>query len=282
MKIIALIFSLILATIQPCSADVLHGYEVSSVTVVDYTQDANCMGAWYMNGSANGTETDRSGNSNTLSNNNSVGASSSVPSGYSGNSRDFESSESDYLSRVDGGTLNISGVNQPITISAWVYRESDTGGFEVIVSKYDFGNDNRQYQLLIDNNDKASFIIVPSGTSVGTGTSIGATSIPIATWTHIVGVYRDDGAGGATDQIEVYVDGVLDTNGASNPKTYDSGIFNGSSIFAIGVNFGSGSPSTDFFDGPIDELIVFDRSVTVDEITDIYQDGISGNKGGND
>jgi len=65
----------------------------------NYALDANCMGAWRMNSSTN--ETDVSGEGGTLIvASGTIPTSATVPSGYSGDSRDFESADTEYLSHA--------------------------------------------------------------------------------------------------------------------------------------------------------------------------------------
>ena len=95
---------------------------------INYVNDVNCQGAWYMNADGSTEETDRSGNGNTLtvSTDDTIPQSATVPSGYSGYSRDFELSDGDYMYRADASLtgLDINGANAKITIAAWVKLES--------------------------------------------------------------------------------------------------------------------------------------------------------------
>ena len=274
MKIIALIFSLILATIQPCSADVLHGYEVSSVTVVDYTQDANCMGAWYMN-STSTPELDRSGNSADLAYINTPATTNTVPTTpvYSGNSLDFErTTQEDSLFIADGGSTDISGSEQSMTVSAWVKPESTSEDY-FIVTKYDYGNDQRQFDLQTSGSTSYKFAVSSDGTFATGADSVSTSTAPsIGTWVHVVGVYNAE-----TDLLDIYINGVKDATSVSHVN----GIHDGTSTFNIGAARNSTAP-VGWYDGLIDEAIIFDRVLSVTEILSIYNNGIDGTKGSND
>ena len=235
----------------------------------NYTQDANCMGAYFMNSST--TETDRSvGGSQDLvvaSSPNSIPTSATVPAGYSGTSRDFEDDDTERLEVEDGGTLDINGAGQPITVAAWMRLETDNGVDASVFSKAN------QYRLYFDTGNNAiQFTVNYNGSSATT--AIGATTINTGTWYHIAGTH--DGS-----QLRVYVNGSEDTNGGDNPKNEaGDGINDSSTGPAIGT-LGRGSTSFPF-DGLLDEEIVFDRALSEAEIADIMANGIDGSKGGND
>jgi len=234
---------------------------------IDYTQDANCMGAWRMSSSNN--ETDYSGEGGTLlESGGDVPTSVTVPAGYSGTSRDFEADNDIVLYHADSLSTDISGANQDISICAWVKLEV-AASFEDIVSKYTSTLDQRSYMLAFDTTSSGVRFQL-SGNGTNFVYAIGATDIG-TNWAHCCGVYND------TD-IRVYIDGVLDANGADNPKAYTAGLFNSSSPFEVGNN----NDLSWELDGLIDEVIVFDRALTAGEVNDIYTDGMDGTKGGND
>jgi hypothetical protein len=241
-------------------------------TATDFTQDANCVGAWYMN--SGGSEIDRSGNSATLteSSGDDIPTSTDVPSGYSGNSRDFESGDADVIEMNDGGSTDVSGANQAFSFACWVKAETVGTQSWYVLSKYDTGADQRQYALYINSTPAFQFNISYDGDN--RGNCVGGTTISAGTWYHVACVYDD------TD-MRLYVNGSLDSNSSDNPLTFSSGIFDGTSKFALGGRYSSGA-ITGNYDGLIDEVIMFDRALSATEIEEIYTDGIDGTKGSND
>ena len=243
----------------------------------DYTQDANCMAAWYMNGASGGdgteNETDRcNGGSETLVMKaaDSTPDSATVPAGYAGSSRDFEMGDYEYMSVADGGTTDISGADQALSICVWIKFESDPGADATFVWKHGTSG-NFQYYLRHDHAANAvEFRLSNDGTTevlcYGTVDMADDTD-----WHHVCGVYNDI-------DIRLYHNGSLDSNGANNPKSHTSGIYGGTEPFYIGARSGSNNP----FDGLIDEIIVLDRALSAEEVLEIYNNGISGNKGGSD
>jgi hypothetical protein len=233
----------------------------------DYTAHANCMGAWYMNNNG-GNETDRSGEGETLTHSSAPPTSATVPSGYSGTSRDLESSDPDYFEHSDGGSTDISGADQSISFGAWVRPESTTSDMAIMGKGPNTGSD-RQYYLRY--NSTSNYVVCGLSSDGSTTTAaLSATDLSDGTWTHIMCVYND------TD-IRIYFNGSLDSNGSDNPKTYSSGIYNGTDDFRVG-----GFGGSQYFDGLIDEAIVFNTALSAAEVAEIDADGISGNNGGND
>jgi len=176
-------------------------------------------------------------------------------------SRDFELNDANYLTHADGGSTEINGANQAISICAWYKPESSTST-QYLVAKYNVGTSNRQYaigaatlvpRMLIDDDGAGATI------------ALGATTMSTATWYHICGVYND------TD-MRVYLNGTLDSNGANNPKTYSAGIFNGTATF----NIGSASDPNNYSDGLVDDVCIFNRELSSAEVSDIYINGCQG------
>ena len=232
----------------------------------DYTQDASCVGVWrFEEDTKTEQEIDVSGNDELL-----IQGSGTIPyvDGILGKSRDFEASETEYLTAPDGGSTDVSGANQSISIVCWVKLESDTGDYQSIIAKYNSGSNWRQYKLLYTYNgsaldDNVLYFLLSSDGSASSG-CIGATDINDGEWHHLACVYDD------TDQ-RIYIDGELDSNGADNPKAYTDGIGDEIAPFFLGT---TGTGADDFFDGIIDEVAIFSRALTALEIKDIYQHGL--------
>ncbi|MCK5612722.1 LamG domain-containing protein [Candidatus Pacearchaeota archaeon] len=241
----------------------------------DSTADPNCMGAWFTNGglSANGDdEIDRSGEGETLTETGGdIPNSATVPGGYSGTSRDFEDGDTEGLVHADGGSTDISGADQALTLAAWIKYEANPDSDDAIINKYYVVGNERQYKISFRNSDSA---VVGYISNDGTAFSkaIGGTDINDTNWHHVALVYNDI-------DIRIYLDGSLDSNGADNPKAHTTGIYNGTAQFNVGSNVDA---SAEYFDGLIDEVIVFDRALSAAEILYIYNNGIDGTKGGND
>lgn len=220
-------------------------------------------GAWLMTSNA-GNESDVSGNNETLTQSGSAPTSSTVPSGYTGTSRDFERSDPDHLYHSDGGSTDIYGSDQPLTIVAWVRTEGNTND-QVIACKGGTGTD-LQYYLRYDASDDGFWFCMSDDDTPTQVCAVSDAGMANNTWTHVVGVYDDS-------TLTIYVNGVVSTNGSNNPKSYSNGIQNGPGTFRIG-SFGGSS----HFDGLIYELGIFNFAFTSGQVIESYTYGLNGLK----
>ena len=239
--------------------------------VTNYTEDANCMGAWLMSGAVNGSETDVSGEDGTLTNSGTVGSTQTVPGGFSGTARTFQSADSgDNLQHADSNSTDIYGAEQALSFGAWVYFNTCVTD-KNIIGKYEDSAGEYQYALKYDASNDSIHCTIHDGTSGEV--AIGATDLTTSTWYHVTCVHDP-----TLNQIIVYVDGSVDSNGGDNPLSHTTGITNSTAKFMIGGRTGYDR----WLDGYVDEAFVFDRVLSQSEISDIVTDGIDGTKGGTD
>ena len=228
----------------------------------DYSDDAAVKGAWLMTVDSD-DETDISANGETLTETSgTIPTSVDVPTGYSGTSRDMELTDSEYFSHVDGGSTDISGSNQAISMCIWVKPESLAAG-AFVMSKYNSASQRSFLLRLADDGGgyRAKFDMDANGTGVD-ATGLSAEGVFTAgTWTHVCAVYND------TD-IRMYINGAL----SGTEVAYTSGLHNSTAPFRIGT---SGNDAS-FFDGLVTEAIIFNDALTPTEVEEIYDCGIQG------
>jgi hypothetical protein len=148
-------------------------------------------------------------------------------------------------------------ITSALTVSAWVYPRSH-GSFDEIISKWDAVDpsiNQRAYTFKIDPSAKAVLTLSADGTPAHADVS-SSTIIPLNTWTHVAATY--DGS-----TMKVFVNGILD-----GQQNYSGGIFNGSSDLGIGgvVGLVPSGGGISFFDGLIDEALVYNRALSPSEI----------------
>lgn len=164
---------------------------------------------------------------------------------------DFEASSSQWLQAADSSTLSITG---NMTIALWMKLESYVAsGVEEqgLVGKYATGGNQDYLFLWNDSGDKLQFFISSDGTSV---TFVEAAFTPtLGRWYHVAVVY-DAAAGSA----RLYVNGV-DIGGGTGLST---SIHNGVGPLILGAY---GTPGA-FFDGMEDDVAIFNRKLTVNEV----------------
>jgi hypothetical protein len=94
-------------------------------------------------------------------------------------------------------------------------------------------------------------------------------ALPIGAWTHVAAVFN-----GTTHALDIYVNGVLD-NGPSLIFPTVLAAFATNEPLLIGAG-DLGSDARDFFNGNIDEVELFGRSLSAAEILSIYNAGAAG------
>ena len=176
-----------------------------------------------------------------------------------------------YTAGVFGSAFSFDGVNDHVrvadnanlrmtsslTVSAWV-NPSSHGSFDEIISKWDAivpSTNQRAYTFKIDPSAKVVLSLSADGSPANIDVSSTST-ISLNTWTHLAATY--DGS-----FMKIYVNGAQD-----GQQAYSGGIFSGSADLSIGgvaggVAVGSG---ISFFDGRIDEALVYNRALSGSEI----------------
>lgn len=174
---------------------------------------------------------------------------------------DFESGSNHYIAS-SGSTSSLDSMST-FSISCWVNPES-TLNYRAFVARWDSvgGIDTRSwffgYGYLTDN--RPALYVSSGGTDASATAAISDDAIPNGVYSHIVGTY--DGS-----TIRLYVNGVLKktalhTGVKASPN-------NRVSIGAVGGR--SGDSPTSMFDGIIDDVAIFNRALTDDEILEIYK-----------
>jgi hypothetical protein len=197
---------------------------------------------WKLN-EASGTRVDSHG-SNDLTDNNTV----TQNPGKIGDAAQFTRANSEHLDIADNAALSFG--DDPMSIVFWVYMDSKPGGLMGMVAK----NVSEYYTDWRDTTDRFRF--GAAGTIVSADT-FGAPST--ATW-YMIYVYHDPTA----DEIGISVnDGTVDTAATS------SGITDGTDDF----NIGSVQGTSDYWDGRIDSVSIWDKVLASSEVTDLYNAG---------
>ena len=166
-----------------------------------------------------------------------------------------------------GGAYNFNGINQSIelgndtilnslnnthTITAWIKLDSIQNFTRIVDKGYP--------RLSIGSTNRAYYQIRSDGFPTGSGPHYiyGTTQLTnLSKWYFIAGTYNGS-------DIKIYVDGILegtdnnnDTGGTSNPT---------SASFYVG----SSGATSGFFNGSIDEVRIYNRTLTPAEISELY------------
>lgn len=178
---------------------------------------------------------------------------------------DLELSSSQYAYITDGSQTGLD-ITGDISVEAWIKLEqlpSSSGTSFAIVNKYESTGNQRSYSFQFQNDDKLYGYYSGAGTAVTSLATSSAilSSSDVGKWVHIA-LSVDVSA----KTWSVY------KNGVSQSTTYVGGsetsIYNGTAEFRIG--------GTNYFDGKIDNVMVFSDIRTPEEIKqDMYAASIS-------
>lgn len=159
-----------------------------------------------------------------------------------------------------GQALDFDGVNDrvemsseligtgPVTVSAWVHPRTSGGSDAGIILS------NRRFKVTVDSTPFRFFASNGAG-----NTGSGVVSALFSAWTHVA-VTRD-----AAGLINFYVNGALSGTADQDGGTPLAGVNN--------LNIGNSALNESPFDGPIDEVRVYNRILSVAEIKQLYSQG---------
>ena len=168
----------------------------------------------------------------------------------------FNVSGSDYVSVPDAPALDPTNA---ITVECWFYRRAVVGSFDPVVKKAGtpLVTDNSGYTLEFNGNNILFWIY---SSNVGWQSSGGAVPIQLGQWYHAAGVF--DGA-----HLMVYINGQLAASSSTSGRIVPS-----VSVLCFGRDFNEGR----YFNGLIDEVSIYNRALSSNEIAAIYSTGSGG------
>lgn len=203
---------------------------------------------------------DKTSSGNTLTNVNTVTEeTASLPFAQSTSAADFERSSSQYLYAADSASLSITG---DFTLEMWVKFESlptpASGDVWTFFSKYRTDTANRSYLWFfradIGPQYRIKLLLSNDGTALETEEVDWTPST--GTWYHVAVSYDNAGS------VKFYVDGAQQ---GSTQTTSIASVYDGNARGVIGAN-NTESGATEFFDGVIDDVRVWNVVRTQSEI----------------
>jgi hypothetical protein len=212
-----------------------------------------CVGMWLFDEGSGAIAKDSSGNKNDGTLNNGP----KWVDGKFGNALKFDGVD-DYVNLPATTSNNWEG----ITMEAWVWLnllppELPASYGEIHGSNQDLYD---MYEDKGNNELRCKFATTVSAERPGIPTA----QLQKNQWLHISGTY-DSVAG----QAKIYLNGQLkDTHNLT-------GFINGLQYSSIGAQGGPGGPFTDFLNGLIDEVALFNVVLTADDINNIMNNGLS-------
>lgn len=252
---LGILFSLGLIAVGYWYFSVYAGYKTN--TSLTDSMTTGLAGYWRLDDGSGSSATDSSTNGSTGTlNNMEVG---DWTTGQMDGALDFDGSN-EYISIPDANHLDITGT---VTLSAWIRSDSypATGDYDSIIVKGNagtpainygmetYGQSSTQYLTFFFHNGSSQIIR-------------GSTGLTTGVWHHVAVVYND-----AANDIRLYV------NGAQESETVITGSPETTSIITNSVQTEIGSYNSDrhWFDGRIDEVRVYNRAFSGDEVVQLYR-----------
>jgi len=171
---------------------------------------------------------------------------------------------------VSGKALSFDGINDYVEVphnsslnfdvftwAAWIKVDDMSASRPIIGEKWDSGTWPHWF-VTVESTSKLSFLTMTSSRLVRL---FGDTVLSAGTWYHVAGTY--DGS-----KMKIYVNGVEDENSASQSGT----LIKADRPLGFGRSFESGFDS--FFDGLMDEVRIYNRALSSDEIEALYLENL--------
>ena len=239
----------------------------------NFTNDSNCKALWRFE---NGALTTDSKGTNTLTNNNGIVV-DTVNFKEGAASANFEADSSQYMSITNanlnaGFPLRSDDTNKIISVCMWIRMESyptSSIGREIfakynvdsqrcLVIGFSLGTNNGLIGLSVGYNSGTSFESATHGTQLS-----------LATWYHITTTFNNSDYS-YTLRIKDTNGNIIGTDLVGNMTLDVNGISLNTYALQIGCLSNSGTPLW-FYDGLLDECVVFNDIITSAEATQIAQ-----------
>jgi hypothetical protein len=166
---------------------------------------------------------------------------------------------SDYVSVANESNFDFD-ISDSFSFSIWVYNDDTSGnehlffkGVSTVDSSFYIRQNSANVRFNFANADNNQFTLQTSGT------------FSSSAWRHIVCTY--DGTSN-TSGMKIYVNGSLDATGSDSAIT-------GSILSNNALRLGTSQSSSEWFDGIIDQVSVWDIALSSDNVSSIYNAGRS-------
>src|SRR6266545_3502369 len=177
---------------------------------------------------------------------------------------------------LDGLSSYIRVANNPslntpdgFTVDAWIYPRA-YGGARVIASKWDDPTGQWSWIFKLHNDGSGRLRIeISRGDHNALGDLEGVAILPLNTWSHVAASYDR-----LTSRLQLYVNGNVDNEGFA--RFANVAINNSMTDLLIGAVNGQITSPSEYFNGLIDELELFNRALSAEEIKAIFNAGPAG------
>jgi hypothetical protein len=191
------------------------------------------------------------------------GTSIASVAGLIGNARDFERDNFDqYFSISNASQTLLSPGDSDFTIAGWIKLESKSNFSQhELVAKFNTTGNQREYRLFyLQGDDAFRFTVSPDGSASVTDLNASTFGSPsLGTW-YFICAWHD----AVNNTINISVN-----DGTTDSTTHSTGVFQGTADYTMG----SAPSSLSFLDGTLDHWGFWNRVLTSEERTDLYNSG---------
>ncbi|MEI6058654.1 MAG: LamG-like jellyroll fold domain-containing protein, partial [archaeon] len=168
---------------------------------------------------------------------------------------------SNYVNILDSDSLDSPGLTDQVTICAWINASQHGAEFTGIVGKYDsLSGNNRQYLIAKNNVDNKYGIFLSSYGTTFDANVLTDSALNTNQWYHLCGTNNGS--------VNLYLNGVLQVQTA----TLVGGIMDNT---AANLTIGKFGRNNSEFNGSIDEVLIFKRGLSQQEIRALYNSSLS-------
>ena len=225
---------------------------------------------WDFNDNANDTANIAPGATGTSVNNGTINGSITFTESFAtgfGKAGNFPGGGGNNITIPDptAGTDDIDRTGADITISIWFKAASWDTGWQAILAH----GEGQDYRIARSGtSNPAKFAAVVGTTDMQTTATYGATPAGDGLWHHLVVTGVNGGIG------SLYVNGLLETtsSGLADPTVSIAPSGGNKNLLCIGCNPDNGRE----FNGLIDDVAMWDRALSLEEVQEIYNAGILG------
>lgn len=175
----------------------------------------------------------------------------------------FNGSNNICIKVLDANSLSFgnSSNDTAFSTSVWVYPYSFANIY-TIFGKY---QNPYEYYLRTETNGQVTFILRDNSAAIGVHVNSNI-SLNLNSWNHIITTYDGRGGSTAANGIKIYINNNDTTSGITNDVNYVS-MDNTNSLFYIGIRQ---EPQTQPFNGTIDELIIYNKTLSSFDVWNLY------------
>lgn len=216
-----------------------------------YTSISGLTSYWPMDETSGTTTNDRYTSNNGTDTNGVL-----IVDGKFGKGRGFDGTN-DYIDMGNPVGLQILYDH---TIEAWI-KLGTTGANQTIVSKYS-RNSKRSFRLMVNSSNQLQSDISVDGSAVVTTTS--TQTLTSGVWYYVATTYT------LSTSVKLYINGQLDT---TNTTSIPASLYNTATSFNIGRNLDASDVAEQYFNGSIDEVLIYGDDMTAATILEHNNEG---------